>query len=293
MSRAVQRHYDSLSLLYRLFWGEHLHHGYWAEPNQSPRSAQEQLVAVLAERAGVEPGEEVLDVGCGYGASGRWLADRLACRVTGITLSRRQARFGRRRNDRLRGGNRPRVLRADAAHLPFPESSFDVVWVVECLEHLEDKPSFIRAAAHRLRPGGRLAVCSWMRGERLGPAGESLVAEVCERFLCPSLATAWDYASWCRESGLRVAFSEELTGRVRPTWDVVVRRVGRPWLAPVKALLHPSNRHFVDGFETIARAMDTRSLTYGLLVAKRSGIGLRLRPGEGQRNEARPRSRPS
>lgn len=269
MREAVERHYDSLSLLYRAFWGEHLHHGYWTEPGESPRSAQEGLVALLAKRAGVRPGEEILDVGCGYGASGRWLAERLGCQVVGITLSRRQARFGSRRNRRLPPESRPRVLRADAAYLPFGAARFDVVWVVECIEHLQDKEAFVQAAARLLRPGGRLALCTWLRGERLGVAGESLVAEVCGRFLCPSLATTSDYVRWCRDSGLRVTVAEELTDRVRPTWDVVARRIGRPWLAPVKTLLSPSNRRFVDGVPVMTRAMDSGALPYGLLVAER------------------------
>ncbi|NIR28355.1 MAG: methyltransferase domain-containing protein, partial [Gammaproteobacteria bacterium] len=41
---------------------------------------------------------------------------------------------------------------------------FDVVWVVECLEHLAAKGEFIRRAARTLVPGGRLALCSWQDG---------------------------------------------------------------------------------------------------------------------------------
>ncbi|MFQ5747810.1 MAG: SAM-dependent methyltransferase, partial [Gemmatimonadota bacterium] len=45
----------------------------------------------LAASARVHNGERILDVGCGYGASGRWLSRRLDASVLGITISRRQA----------------------------------------------------------------------------------------------------------------------------------------------------------------------------------------------------------
>ncbi len=48
----IRKHYDRLSYLYRLFWGEHLHHGYW-ENNESVPRAQIQLMERLAERAGI------------------------------------------------------------------------------------------------------------------------------------------------------------------------------------------------------------------------------------------------
>src|ERR1700687_5264220 len=88
----IRKHYDRLSFLYRLFWGEHLHHGYW-EKDESVARAQIQLMERLAERAGVPRGARVLDIGCGLGGSALWLADKLDCKVTGITISPVQARM--------------------------------------------------------------------------------------------------------------------------------------------------------------------------------------------------------
>jgi tocopherol O-methyltransferase len=88
----IRRHYDRLSFLYRLFWGEHLHHGYW-EDNETVQCAQIQLMERLAERAGVPRGAHVLDIGCGLGGSVLWLAEQFDCEVTGITISQVQARM--------------------------------------------------------------------------------------------------------------------------------------------------------------------------------------------------------
>ena len=205
-------------------------------------------------------------MGCGYGESGRWLSGRLGCRVTGITVSRRQARLAQRYNRRGGHIDRIRVVRADAAQLPVDTSAFDVVWVVECIEHLSDKRRFLHEAARVLRPGGRLALCTWQRGEGIS-AGEPLVQEVCDAFLCPSLATAAEYSGWCVEAGLEVLRLDDLTAHVSATWHILIERVGRPWLAPLRLLVGRDVRRFINGFPTIAAAYASGATSYGLLVA--------------------------
>ncbi len=283
LRRSVERHYDSLAFLYRAFWGEHIHHGLWLGDDVPPAVAQERLVARLAERAGIARGERVLDVGCGYGASGRWLARRLGCQVTGVTISRRQARRAQHAAARGGGpgggpGGALRVVRADAAALPFGDGAFDVVWVIECIEHLADKRRFVRDAARLLRPGGRLALCTWQRTENGGPGADELVRAVCESFLCPSLATGRELAEWCSAAGLRLRYAEDLTAGVRPTWDVLMRRLSRPWLAPARRLVTGGLRRFLDGFPAIARAYGTGAMSYGLLIAERGQGNRRQRP---------------
>jgi tocopherol O-methyltransferase len=274
----IAQHYDSLALLYRTFWGEHIHHGLWLADDDPPRIAQESLVAYLAERAKVGRAECVLDVGCGYGASARWLSDRLECRVTGMTISAAQARLARRYNLRHGQASRIDIVRADAAVPPIRSSAFDVVWVVECIEHLEDKRRFVEETARILRPGGRFALCTWQRGTGV-PADEPLVQGVCEAFLCPSLASADEYQAWCEDAGLDVRCIEDLTSRVRRTWEILTERVARPWLAPFKRIfLDRDGRRFLDGFPTIARAYDSGAMSYGLLVAEKPQGNARLRP---------------
>ncbi len=217
----------------------------------------------------------MLDVGCGYGASGRWLAQR-GCRVVGLTVSRRQASIARRLSARRGLGERTTFLRADATALPFARETFDLVWVIECLEHLTDKPRFLRASASLLRPGGRLALCSWQRAAGDSDAREQVEA-VCDAFLCPGLATVAEYRSWCEAAGLEIIYNEDLTTAVRRTWDVLIGRFSGWWMAPLRPLLPRDLRRFLAGFNAIARAYDSGAMSYGLWIAARQGKP-RLRP---------------
>src|SRR5690349_16976465 len=83
----VIEHYDVVSPFYRSLWGEHLHHGYWLRGDESKEQAQLQLTEHLAHLANVKVGSDILDIGCGFGASSLYLAERYKARVTGITIS--------------------------------------------------------------------------------------------------------------------------------------------------------------------------------------------------------------
>ncbi len=71
---AVAAHYDELDSFYREIWGQHVHHGYWATGRETPAEATVSLIELLAERLSLRPGLRVCDIGCGYGATARYLA---------------------------------------------------------------------------------------------------------------------------------------------------------------------------------------------------------------------------
>ena len=155
-TNAIRSHYDRLSLFYWWLWGEHIHHGFWRN-GESPDEAQVHLIEELADRARVQRGAKVLDVGCGLGGSSFWLARKLNCSVLGITISPMQKRLAERRARFFGLTNRVCFAVRDANELDFETESFDAIWSVECSEHLFEKERFIRNCARVLRPGVHVA----------------------------------------------------------------------------------------------------------------------------------------
>ncbi|MBL8187755.1 MAG: class I SAM-dependent methyltransferase [Acidobacteria bacterium] len=152
----IREHYNQISSAYGLWWGEHMHHGFW-EDGESLAEAQVKLIERLAAHAQVPHFARVLDVGCGLGGASLWLARNLDCSVLGITNSPEQAKIARRRAHAAGFDYDLRFAVMDANQLDLPRESFDVVWVLECSEHLAERGlhSELRAsveAGRRTRP---------------------------------------------------------------------------------------------------------------------------------------------
>jgi tocopherol O-methyltransferase len=262
----IREHYDQLSPLYRAFWGEHIHHGFW-RGSESNATAQENLTHELARRAGLHTGERVLDVGCGLGGSALLLAQDYDCSVHGITISPHQVEAAIEETARRRLQDRVTFRVEDANHLAAAAPSYDVIWNVECSEHLFDKPRFVATCAKLLRPGGRLALCAWLARDNLNEAQARLVKQVCHGMLCPSLGTMSDYVRWMEQSGLTMRCADDITAHVARTWAICQPVLRFPL---VKTLLSGGNRRlrdFADAFTAIDDAYRTGAMAYGMFVA--------------------------
>ncbi|MDB5341088.1 MAG: hypothetical protein JWN70_6707 [Planctomycetaceae bacterium] len=263
----IRFHYDLSTVFYRLLWGQHIHHGLW-EGNESSTVAQQRLTETLAGLAGVQSGHVILDVGCGMGGSTMHLA-RQGCDVTGVTLSPIQRRWAAAESWCRGLSRKTRWMCTDAETLDFPEANFDIVWSIECTEHLFDKPAFFRRAAKWLKPGGRMAICAWLAGDRTDAAAVQKVEDVCEGFICPSLGTSADYCQWFTDAGLVVEQDLDWTARVMQTWAICDRRVRRSGVRHLAKLISRDTVLFLDRFQTILEAYQDGSMKYGCFIARR------------------------
>jgi tocopherol O-methyltransferase len=270
----VRKHYDRLSFLYRMFWGEHLHHGYWNHGNrnkdESIAQAQIQLMEQLAKRAGIPRGATVLDIGCGVGGSALWLAGQFGCQVTGMTISPVQARMAARKAKALGLSGRVRFEVKDANQWKPEPASFDVVWIMESSEHFQDKKHFFERCAAALKPGGTLAVCAWLRRDGPMPAGEqNLVAAIAEAMMSASLDGLGNYQEWMRDAGLTVTAEEDITRHVEATWAHCSRIGENPVLKFLVRFTGAPTRRFVQAFPLMREAYSSGAMAFGLFVAKK------------------------
>lgn len=111
----------------------------------------------LLELAQIRAEDHVLDVGAGLGGSARLLASTRGCRVDCIELSPDYC-VGAVLLNRLTGlDDRIEVHEGSALDLPFPDASFEVVWMQNVGMNIADKPRLYAEVCRVLRPGGRFA----------------------------------------------------------------------------------------------------------------------------------------
>ena len=97
--RNVAHHYDLDEQLFRRFLDSDLQYScaYWPAGETDLEAAQAHKRALIRRKLCLQPGQTVLDIGCGWGGLAIELAERADARVVGLTLSREQARVARQR----------------------------------------------------------------------------------------------------------------------------------------------------------------------------------------------------
>ena len=267
---AVAAHYDELDGFYREIWGEHVHHGYWATGRETPEQAVEALVTLLAERLRLTAAQHVCDIGCGYGATARFIAARHAVNVTGVTISQAQLRQAE-----VAWQSGVCIQQRDWLANDFPACHFDRAYAVESSEHMADKQRFFNESFRTLKPGGLLVICAWLAADRPGEAAvRHLLEPICREGRLPSMGTEADYVALAQKAGFRLVSAEDLSDRVRRTWWICVRRalgglITRPRYLRFLLNRSATNRVFAITLLRIMIAYRTRSMRYCLLVFSR------------------------
>lgn len=235
-SEDVARHYDQLDRFYRDLWGEHVHHGFWATGRETPDEAVRALVDVVAARARIVPKMNVVDLGCGYGATARMLAHEKLTNVVGYTISEAQYWYSQGQQTAqaqkeeekavVEGEVNPRIVLGDWLQNELPDASQDAVIAIESTEHMADKVAVFREVARVLRPGGRLVVCAWNAAREPKPWHQRRLLDPIRReSRLASLDREEDYVKWITAGGLSVTGRDDVSERVAKTWSICARRM--------------------------------------------------------------------
>ena len=203
-----------------------MHFGYYrAGLNPLRRETMlEQMNAEVLARLKVEGVAEpqLLDLGCGLGATLRSFARRLPrARLFGITRVPWQVENARALNQAAGCGERVRVLEGDYEETVLPGASYDGVYALEssCHAHGADKGALLAEAHRLLRPGGRLIVADgFLAGDRFANAlQERIYRKLCECWVIEQLAQLDRFRSRLEDLGFADITIEHLQMRVAPS----------------------------------------------------------------------------
>jgi tocopherol O-methyltransferase len=166
----VTNYYRKAQPFYSLLWHRSslgLHYGFWDGTVSDRVGAITRENEVLANLVDIKPDEIVLDAGCGIGGSGLWLARERGARVLGLNLTPTQLITARSIAAKRRGGPDLGFVVGDYQQLPIPNSSIDIYWSLESIEHTTDPERMIEEAYRVLKPKGRMVVAGTLKGRDL------------------------------------------------------------------------------------------------------------------------------
>jgi cyclopropane-fatty-acyl-phospholipid synthase len=151
----VQHHYDITKELYDLFLDKDFQYscGYFTDVNESLDAAQENKKRHLASKLRIQPGDKVLDIGCGWGGLALYLARETGADVTGLTLSQEQHKVA---TERAREAGLSHQVRFHLRDYRQETDTYDRIVSVGMFEHvgLKSFPEFFNQVNTLLKEDG-------------------------------------------------------------------------------------------------------------------------------------------
>ena len=154
---AIAFHYDVSNAFYALWLDEQRVYScaYFKREDDTLEQAQRHKLDHICRKLRLQPGERLLDIGCGWGALVCWAARHHGVRAHGITLSQRQLEYAQQRIRAEGLQDRVSVALCDYRDLP-GDAVYDKVSSVGMFEHvgLARLPAYMATVQRVLRPGG-------------------------------------------------------------------------------------------------------------------------------------------
>ncbi|MDX1871358.1 methyltransferase domain-containing protein [Mycolicibacterium sp. 120266] len=213
-------------------WENQVHWGYWDDPKSATGTradyiaAMEAMNVVLFEAGQLADGQQLLDVGCGFGGTIQQINGSYSgMELTGLNIDPRQLAAADAQSTPTHG-NTLRWVEADACELPFEDNSFDRILAVECIFHFPSRQKFLSEAARVLKPGGCLAVSDFVPTMMF--FGKTPIWMAIRPRIAKSYGTLGDvplrgYKSMGKNAGLQLVARRNIRKNTMPTYPFLLR----------------------------------------------------------------------
>ncbi|VWC59553.1 methyltransferase type 11 [Burkholderia contaminans] len=159
---ANTQHYEVPGSFFEAHLGPRLKYscGYYPRGDETLSQAEEAMLALYAQRARLEDGQRILDLGCGWGSLSLWLAERYpAAQIVGLSNSHGQRHFIERCAAQ-RGLTNLRIVTGNVVEFDFDpaDAGFDRVLSIEMFEHMKNYGQLLAKIARWMHDDGKLFV---------------------------------------------------------------------------------------------------------------------------------------
>ena len=152
---ANEQHYEVPAELFSEVLGHHHKYSscYWQDDTVTLDQAEENALAITCERAGIENGMDILDLGCGWGSLSLWMAERFPdSKITSVSNSAGQREFIERQAGQRKLANL-QVITCDMNDFEAP-GVYNRIVSVEMFEHMRNYKTIFNRVNRWLKPDG-------------------------------------------------------------------------------------------------------------------------------------------
>jgi len=268
--KVIQHHYDVSNRFYELVLGPSMTYTCALYPTgeETLEEAQHAKYDLVARKLDLQPGQRLLDVGCGWGGMVRHAAREYGVRALGVTLSREQAEWAQ---EKIKEEGLDHL--AEVRHLDYrdvQETGFDAISSIGLTEHIgvANYPSYFKLLRDKLVPGGRiLNHCITRPVNRPTPTGAFI-----DRYVFPDgeLTGSGKIITEAQDAGLEVQHEENLrihyamtlagwNANLVKNWDECVAEVGEGTARVWGLYMAGSRMHFERNEIQLHQVLATRT----------------------------------
>jgi cyclopropane-fatty-acyl-phospholipid synthase len=159
----IHAHYDMGNAFYQVWLDGTMNYSsalFDGDKTQDMAEAQKAKVRRALRMTGVQPGDRVLEIGCGWGALAEAATCELGANITGVTLSTEQLAFAQARMSRLGVAAQADLRLQD--YRDISDAPFDAICSIEMIEAVGQAywPTYFQTVSRLLKPGGHACIQS-------------------------------------------------------------------------------------------------------------------------------------
>ncbi len=252
---------DADTFYFKVWGGEDIHVGIYDETSDIKTASVKTIEKMIETVGGLKGHERVLDIGAGYGGSGRYMAREYGVDVQCLNISETQNDTNRYLNRQQGLTDKVGVKHGVFEDIPEADSSFDMVWCQDSILHSDERAKVLAEVYRVLKPGGVFVFTDPMQADDCPP---DVLQPVYDRLQLNSLGSMRFYREAANATGFEVLDQIEMTHQLRTHYNTVRENL----LANYDELRESASREYLDkmivGLENWVNAADSGYLCWGI-----------------------------
>lgn len=220
-TESIISYYESTKFDYQLYNTSKrniaLHFGFWNKNTRTPKQALLNEHLFLQKFSNITKEDNVIDIGCGYGATAIWLAKNIGCKVTGITLGTKQIAAANKLAQLEGVEQLTKFFEMDFHRMSFPDKTFSKAIAIESICHSNNKSQALKECSRVIKQGGSFTIGdSFLKKENFSSNEKLIMTSYLSGLHIPDLKKISEFENLLKQEGYNNIVWEDKTHYILP-----------------------------------------------------------------------------